>query len=110
MDININARHLRVGESLRAQAQFRMDRLQRLENRITAATITFEVENTVKSAEARVAVAGGPPIVAQGDGATLRNALDSAMDRLERQLKRRRQRVRANRHRGVREREEGLVG
>jgi ribosomal subunit interface protein len=114
MDISIKGRHTRVGDSLRAQAEFRMERMQRLEDRITAATITFESANTVKSAEARLAVAGGPPVISHGEGATLRNALDAAMDRIERQLKRRRQRARTGRTREVRiravEDAEGLLG
>jgi ribosomal subunit interface protein len=109
MDVKINARNLRVPDSLRAQVQFRLDRMQRLENRITAATITFEAENLTRSAEARLAVAGGPPIIGHGEGATLRNALDAAMDRIERQLKRRRQRSRDSRTRTGR-REGDLVG
>jgi ribosomal subunit interface protein len=109
MDITINARHERVGDSLRAQAEYRLDRLQRLEQRITAAIITFETDNGTKSAEARLVVAGGPPILGRGDGATPRNALDAALDRIERQLKRRRQRLRDNRTRAGR-REGRLVG
>jgi ribosomal subunit interface protein len=102
MDLSIKARNLRVAESLRAQAEFRLDRMLRLEQRITAATITFEADNLVKSAEARLTVAGGPPILGRGEGATLRNALDAAMDRIERQLKRRRQRLRDGRTRAGR--------
>jgi ribosomal subunit interface protein len=93
MDIRINARHLRISDSLRTQAEYRLERLGRLDRRLTAATLTFDAENTVKRAEARVAVAGGPPIIGHGEGATPRNALDAAVDRLERQLKRRRQRM-----------------
>jgi ribosomal subunit interface protein len=109
MDVSINARNLKIGESLRAQADYRLGRLQRLEPRITSATLTLEVENAIKSAEARLAVAGGPPVMGHGQGATLRNALDAAMDRMERQLKRRRQRLRDSRNRTAR-REGRLVG
>jgi putative sigma-54 modulation protein len=110
MDISINARHQRVGDSLRAQAEFRLSRLQRLEERITSADIVFEVENTTRNAEARLRIAGGPPIIGHGEGATLRNALDAAMDRLERQLKRRRQRRRDSRTRVGRDSsQDGLV-
>jgi ribosomal subunit interface protein len=109
MDISINARHERVSDSLRAQAEYRLQRLQRLEQRITSATITFESEHATKSAEARLSVAGGPPIIAHGSGSMMRNALDEAMDRIERQLKRRRKRLRDNRTRAGR-REGRLVG
>jgi ribosomal subunit interface protein len=110
MDVTINARHLKVGDSLRAQADYRLERLQRLEPRITSATITLEAVGTDRQAEARLGVAGGPPIIGHGSGATLRNALDGAMDRIERQLKRRRQRMRNNRTRTFRGVEGDLVG
>jgi ribosomal subunit interface protein len=93
MDITINARHCRVPESLRNQATQRIQRLARIDRRLTAATLVFDVEHNVKRVEARVAVAGGPPIVGQDEGATLRNALDGALHRIERQLKSRRQRM-----------------
>jgi ribosomal subunit interface protein len=106
MDIRINARHLRISDSLRTQAEYRLERLARLDRRLTAVTLTFDSENAVKRAEARVAVAGGPPIIGHGEGATPRNALDAAVDRLERQLKRRRQRMLDRRSRASRATEE----
>jgi ribosomal subunit interface protein len=93
MDITINARHCKVPDSLRNQAQQRFTRLARIDRRLTAATLVFEVQHNVKRVEARIAVAGGPPLVSHDEGATLRNAMDGALDRVERQLKRRRQRM-----------------
>jgi ribosomal subunit interface protein len=109
MDITINARNLNVSDSLRNQAAYRFARLERLDRRLTAATLVFEADRTTKRAEARVAVAGGPPIIGHGEGATLRNALDAALDRMERQLKRRRQRMLDRRSRTVRAREDSTV-
>jgi ribosomal subunit interface protein len=99
MDISINARHCKVPESLRNQARQRMDRVARLDRRLTAATLVFDVENTERRVEARVTVAGGPPIIGQGTGPTLRGALDTALTRVERQIKRRRERMVARRSR-----------
>jgi ribosomal subunit interface protein len=101
MDITINARHCKVPDSLRNQAQQRLDRLARLDRRLTAATLVFDVEHTVKRVETRVAVAGGPPVIGAGDGATLRSAMDTSLDRLERQLKSRRKRILTRRTRAV---------
>jgi ribosomal subunit interface protein len=93
MDITINARNHKVSDSLRNQAAYRFGRLERLDRRLGAATVVFDEERTTKRVEARVQVAGGPPIIGHGEGSTLRNALDAALDRMERQLKRRRQRM-----------------
>ena len=102
MEITINARHCNVPDSLRNQATQRIHRLQRLHRRLTGGTIVFDVEREVRRAEARLAVAGGPPLISRGEGATLRVAMHSALDRLERQLKRRRERTLARRGRSAR--------
>lgn len=93
MDITINARHCKVPDSLRNQASQRISRLARLDRRLTAATLVFDIDHGVKRVEARVAVAGGPPIVSRDEGSTLRSAMDGALDRVERQVKARRQRM-----------------
>jgi ribosomal subunit interface protein len=109
MDITINGRQHKISESLRSQAAYRFDRLERLERRLTAATLVFDAERNVKRVEARAAVAGGPPIIGHGEGATLRNALDAALDRMERQLKRRKQRKLDRRGRQVRVPEDSTI-
>lgn len=99
MDITINARHSRVPESLRNQAAKRFERMKRIDARITNATLLFDHDSGLRRAEARLAVAAGPPLVAQGEGATFRTAMDTALSRLDRQLKRHRERNSARRSR-----------
>lgn len=100
MDITINARHCTVPESLRNQAAQRLTRLDRIGAGITSATVIFEGAANSRRVEARLSVAGGPPVVSHGEDATLRGALDGALTRLERQLKRRRKRALDKRSRG----------
>lgn len=100
MDITINARHCTVPESLRNQAIQRLTRLDRIGAGITSATVIFDGAASSRRVEARLAVAGGPPVVSHGDDATLRGALDGALSRMERQVKRRRKRALAKRTRG----------
>jgi ribosomal subunit interface protein len=102
MDITINARHTTVPDSLRNQATKRLTRMQRLHRRLTGAAIVFDVERGKRRAEARLAIGGGPPLIGRGEGPTLRAAMDSALERLERQLKRSRDRVVARRSRTAR--------
>lgn len=99
MDITMNARHCTVPESLRRQAQARLDRLQRFDTRMLGATVTFTAENGVKQVDIRAAIKGGPPQLGHGTGPTFRNALDRAMERMERQVKRARERRRTYRTR-----------
>jgi ribosomal subunit interface protein len=101
MDITINSRHCTVPDSLRNQAEQRVRRLQRIGRGITAATLVFDAERNSRRVEARATMAGGPPIVGHGEGPTLRGAMDEALGRLERQLKRQRDRRVARRSQRV---------
>ena len=72
-------------------------RLDRYGVRTTSAVVFFDEDHGARSVEARIAVGGGPPIVARAEGPTFRSALDRTFDRVDRQLKRRRQRTRRRR-------------
>ena len=94
MQVNITARHCRVPDKVRFEAQERIQRLQRYEPRVQDAVVEFDTDHGDKKVETRVYVAGTHSIVAHGIGETFRTALDRSIDRLTRQLKRRRERVR----------------
>ena len=100
MEIRINARHGKLPESLRNQAEQRFLRLERLGRRITAGSLVIDGTARLHRAEARVLAAGGPPLIGHAEGPTLRAAIDGALHRLERQLKRRGERRVARRTRG----------
>lgn len=100
MEITITARHGTVPDPIRNQAMRRLQRLKRLDRRLTGGAIVFEAERGERRADARLAVAGGPPLVGQGSGPTLRSAMDRALAKLETQLKRRRERMIDRRTRG----------
>ena len=100
MEIRINARHGKLPESLRNQAEQRFMRLERLGRRITAGSLVIDGTARLHRAEARVLAAGGPPLIGHAEGPTLRAAIDGALQRLERQLKRRGERRIAQRTRG----------
>lgn len=101
MEIRINARHGKLPESLRNQAEQRFMRLERLGRRITSGSLVIDGTARLHRAEARVLTAGGPPLIGHAEGPTLRAAIDGALHRLERQLKRRGERRIARRTRGT---------
>lgn len=101
MEVRINARHGKVPDSLRKQAQQRFSRLERLDRRITAGSLFIDGTARLHRAEARLVAAGGPPLIGRAEGPTLRGAIGGALDRLERQLKRRGERRIARRTRGL---------
>jgi putative sigma-54 modulation protein len=98
MDVTITTRHCSIPDAVRDRMTRRIRKIDRFERRATAAHISFEADRRMRRVEARVDLAGGPPIVAHADGPTFRNALDRAIDRLERQIKRRRDRRRRRRN------------
>jgi ribosomal subunit interface protein len=94
MQVNITARHCRVPDRVRSEAEERVQRLQRYEPRVNDAVVAFDTDHGDKKVETRVYVAGTHSIVAHGSGESFKTALDRSIDRLTRQLKRRRERVR----------------
>lgn len=109
MEITINARHGRLPNSLRNQAQQRLSRMERFDRRLTSATLVIDGAPNGHTAEARIAPAGGPPLIGHAQAATLRAAIDGALDRVERQLRRRSERRVARRTRaGVAARESDM--
>jgi len=97
MDVTINARHCKVPDSLRNQAAQRFARMERVDPRITTATLVFDEGTGTRRAEARLTIPGGLLLVGHGAGPTFRAAMDGALHRLERQLKRTRDRRLARR-------------
>ena len=102
MDVTINTLHCTVPESIRKQTSMRIERLMRLNPDAQGATANFSSEGSLRRLEGRVPVRGRPPLIGQGEGATFRTALDRAVERIERQLKRRNDRNRNRRESGPR--------
>jgi ribosomal subunit interface protein len=94
MNVSITTRHCSVSERTRSEAEERLQRLQRYEPRVANAEIEFDDDHGTKQVETRIFVMGSHSIVAHGSGDTFRTALDRSIDRLTRQLKRRRDRIR----------------
>lgn len=99
MDITVTARHCAVPESIRARAEERVRRLTRYETRLLRAEVIFDTDHGVMHVEARLFVARGATIVAEGSDHTFRAALDQVLRRVGRRLKRQRERRRE--HRGT---------
>ena len=102
MDVTLNTRHCTVPESIRNQTLMRLERMIRLNPAAQGATANFSAEGTARRLEIRVPMRGRPPLVGQGEGSTFRTALDRAVERMERQLKRRNDRNRNRRQSGPR--------
>jgi len=94
MQISITTRHCNVPKKVRTDAEERLQRLQRFEPRLHNALVEFDKDHAQKLVETHIFLTGSRSIIAHGEGETFRTALDQSLDRLTRQLKRRRERVR----------------
>jgi ribosomal subunit interface protein len=97
MEVTITARHCTVPPATRRAALLRLNRLQRFEPRGATAIVNFESDHGEKHVEARLSVHGRPAVIARGSGPNFRVALDRSVEKLERQLRRNRARIRNHR-------------
>ena len=101
MKVTVSALHGTIPETLNEHAARHAKRLERYPLKGASLAIAFENESTGRSAEARLTMAGGPPLIGRGSGATYRNALNEAISKVERQIKRARSRRRQRRREPV---------
>jgi putative sigma-54 modulation protein len=97
MDVRITARHCSITDSTREFAETRVSRLTRFEPRVRAAEVLISDDAGSRHAEVKVAVPGASLMQAHGEADSFRAALDRAVDRIERQLRRRHGRRRTHR-------------
>jgi ribosomal subunit interface protein len=88
METTITARHCEVSDPLRERAITVVERLGNLASRPMEMTVVFDAEGAQQTVELRLHVARGEVLVAKGEGADHRSALDRAEDKLRRQLER----------------------
>jgi ribosomal subunit interface protein len=88
MQPTITARHCEISDGLRERAVTVVERLGNLASRSTEATVVFDTDATQRSAEIRLHVPREDVLVARGEAADHRTALDRAEERLRRQLER----------------------
>jgi ribosomal subunit interface protein len=90
MRIQIAARHCDVPNPVRDRTEEQLGKLSRYEPRLSGAEVTFETEKHLKKVEAVLKVDREEPVIAGGEGAEFREAVDQMVDRLSRMLRRRR--------------------
>ena len=85
----ITARHCEIPAELRARADEVCRRLGAQAQRPLEASVIFDVDGQVRTAEIRLHSARGDVFVATGEGKDHRSALDRAEEKLRRQLEKR---------------------
>jgi ribosomal subunit interface protein len=88
MQTTITARHCEVSEPLRERALTVVERLGNLASRPMEMTVVFDADGLKQTVELRLHVARGEVLIAKGEGADHRSALDRAEDKLRKQVER----------------------
>jgi len=92
MDVRITSRRATVGEAFVRHADERARKLTRYEPTLHGVSVVVDEDRGRVSVEVRAEVPGSPPLIARSEAATDRSALDAALQKLRRQLRRQRTR------------------
>lgn len=88
MRITITARHCEVTEHLRERARELVSRLEKIAPRLDTARVTFSEDHGEAEVELQMRGVRGQAHLARGAGGDHRTALDRAVERMRRQVRR----------------------
>jgi len=100
VQISISVRHGHVSEPTRAMIREKLEKLARLYDRLSAVIATIDLDHRDQPLVDLNASAKKHEFVAVGEGENLLAAVDEAVDRMEQQLRRYKEKVK-NRRRGA---------
>jgi ribosomal subunit interface protein len=90
MDVRITTRRATVGEGFLRRAEERLQKLDRYEPRLQAVAVVIDEDRGRVMVEVRADVPGRPTMIASASADSNRTALDRAIQKLSRQLRRQR--------------------
>ena len=95
MQLTISGHHLEITAALHTYVQSKLERLERHNDRITQVAVILSVEKLIQKAEATVH-ANGVELFAESEHDDLYAAIDALADKLDRQLIKRKERLRGH--------------
>jgi len=101
MQTTITARHCEISDAIRERALTVVERLGSIATRPMEASVVFDTDGQQQTAELRLHLATGDLLVAGGEAADHRTALDRAEEKLRKQLEKASARPRRWRPSGV---------
>ena len=101
MQTTITARHCEISDAIRERALTVVERLGSIATRPMEASVVFDTDGLQQTAELRLHLATGDLLVAGGEAADHRTALDRAAEKLRKQLEKASARPRRSRPSGV---------
>ncbi|NOY62209.1 MAG: ribosome-associated translation inhibitor RaiA [Gammaproteobacteria bacterium] len=99
MQVDLTGHHVEITEALRSHVMTKMERVERHFNGVGNAHVVLTVEKLVQKAEATVHVTGAN-LFAEAAGEDMYAAIDSMVDKLDRQIKKHKEKL-TNHHRGA---------
>lgn len=100
MQVNVSGHHVEVTDSLRNYVMTKLEKLERHFDRITNTTVILSVEKLRQKAEATIHVSGGE-IFAEAEDDDLYAAIDMLADKLDRQLIKKKEKIKDHKHRAA---------
>lgn len=98
MQVNVSGRHINIGDGLRDYCEQKATKLLRFYDRITAIDIILDGQDGHHTAEMIVHSEGTQPFVASEEDKDAHAAFDLLMDKIERQIRRFKDRMRNRKH------------
>ena len=95
MQINVTGHHVDLTPALRAYATEKLQRLSRHFDHVISINVILKVDNHQQQAEATVNAAG-KPLFAQESGTDMYAAIDGLLDKLDKQVRRYKDRMRSH--------------
>ncbi len=95
MQLNVSGHHVEVTDPLRNYVESKFERLQRHFDNITNTQVTLIVEKMVQKAEATMHISGAD-LFAQAESEDMYAAIDLLVDKLDRQLIKRKEKTRGH--------------
>ena len=95
MQINVTGHHIEVTPALRAYVTEKLQRISRHFDHVISIDVILKVENHHKQADGKV-VAAGKSLFAQDSNEDMYAAIDGLVDKLDRQVRRHKDRIRGH--------------
>jgi putative sigma-54 modulation protein len=102
MQVNLTGHHVDITDSLRAYVDEKIAKLERHFDHVTNVHVILSIEKLEKKAEATVHIAGAD-VFADSVHQDMYAAIDSLVDKLDRQVLRHKEKVKSHRGNGHRE-------
>jgi len=90
--VQITERHCSVPEDVLERTEAQVRSFAKYDPRASAADVIYTEEKLTRSVEVIMHIDGAEPVVAHGDAAEFRTALDQVVERMRRRLRRQRER------------------